>query len=865
MACAKRTVMPHLTIRGRILGASALFTVLAVAMGAVGYAYVRELAAKTTAITEDLVPSLSEVASADQAYTAMRLHTYRAMVASGRRDSATIDQAWKRVEAARKRVEGSFAAFERKARTPEEDQVYRPLPGLFREYLQGNAGVWERIRRNDPAAAEELLTPLLARLDDPLQGGLKNLGARERELAQAMHDEGKAGARRAGQVLAGLVLLAGLAAAALGLLLARAVRRPLAQLGEEARALRDAVMAGRLSTRADVTRIAPEFRGIVAGMNETMDAFTGPITTATGYLDRISRGDVPPPLEERYQGEFNTIKDALNRCITALGAVIADGEALIAAGTAGQLGVRADAARHEGGFRRIVQGMNDTLDAVVAPLTAAARQVDRIAQGEVPQPIATPYRGDFELLRQNVNACGAAVKALVTDAEQLVRAAAQGQLSARADAAQHRGDFRRVVEGVNATLDAVTGPLGTTARCVEQISRGELPPPIAEPWAGDFGEVKDSLNRCIAAVNALVQDASGLAGAAVEGRLSARADASRHHADFRRIVEGVNRTLDAIVAPVSEAAQVLEHVAARDLTARVQGEYRGDHVRLKSAVNATAEALQDAVGQVASAVEQVSCAAAQIASSSQAVAAGASEQAGSLTETSGSIDAVAGMADRSADSAQQASTVAVEARAAATDGAAAVEQLQAAMRNIRSSTESTSQIIKDMSDIAVQTNLLALNAAVEAARAGEAGRGFAVVAEEVRSLATRAKEAAAKTEGLIRQSVKHSEEGEAGGKAVAGKLHDIAQSVSRVTAIVAEIASAAKQQATGISHVKHAVAEMDKVTQQNAASAEELSSAASELSGQSEELASMVAGFTLRERAQRARGAPVRVERRPPC
>jgi methyl-accepting chemotaxis protein len=185
------------------------------------------------------------------------------------------------------------------------------------------------------------------------------------------------------------------------------------------------------------------------------------------------------------------------------------------------------------------------------------------------------------------------------------------------------------------------------------------------------------------------------------------------------------------------------------------------------------------------------------------------------------------------------------ARTAATEGAAAVDQMQGAMVKIKQSAESTSQIIKDINDIAFQTNLLALNAAVEAARAGEAGRGFAVVAEEVRSLALRAKEAAMKTEELIKQSVRQADEGAATSRQVAGKLGEIVTGIGKVSDIVSEIAAAAKEQTAGIDQVNKAVSEMDKVTQQNAASAEESSSAASELNGQSEELAAMVGSFQI--------------------
>jgi methyl-accepting chemotaxis protein len=494
--------------------------------------------------------------------------------------------------------------------------------------------------------------------------------------------------------------------------------------------------------------------------------------------------------------------------------------------------------------------VNDTLEAVINPLNVAASYVDQISKGQVPEKITATYAGDFNAIKENLNRCIDAVNRLVADAVTLAQAGVDGRLATRADASKHEGDFRKIVEGVNKTLDAVIGPLNVAATYVDQISKGQIPAKITDSYAGDFNTIKNNLNTCIEAVNLLVADAGKLVDAAVGGKLSTRADASKHQGDFKKVVDGVNQTLDAVLAPINEAAAVLEKLAQRDLRARMTGSYQGDHAKIKESLNATGEALHDALAQVASAVEQVSSASTQIASSSQAVASGASEQASSLQETSSSLESVLSITRQATDNAQQANTLAQTARAAATEGATAVEQMQGAMGKIRASAEGTSQIIKDINDIAFQTNLLALNAAVEAARAGEAGRGFAVVAEEVRSLALRAKEAATKTEELIRQSVKEAGEGEVTSKQVAGKLSEIVTGISKVSDIVSEIAAAAKEQSTGIEQVNLAIGEMDKVTQQNAASAEESSSAASELNGQAEELAAMVASFRL------SRGGP---------
>ena len=436
---------------------------------------------------------------------------------------------------------------------------------------------------------------------------------------------------------------------------------------------------------------------------------------------------------------------------------------------------------------------------------------------------------------------------MVSEAARLRDAVDAGDLAVRGDTSRLDAEFRPVIEGVNETLDAFQKPIDVTATYVRRIARGDVPPRITDTYRGDFNEIKESLNGCVDAVNALVRDARSLVGAAVAGQLSTRADASRHEGEFRNVVQGVNDTLDAVVAPVQEAQRVLERLAARDLTARVSGSYQGDHARIREALNATAEALHDALSQVSRAAQQVSSASSQIAASAQPVASGAAEQAASLEETSGQLEAITAATKRAAASAAEVNNLAARAKGAADEGAAAMEQMSAAMSRIRATAEGTSQIIKDINEIAFQTNLLALNAAVEAARAGDAGRGFAVVAEEVRSLALRAKEASNKTEGLIRESLGEAAEGEATARHVSAKLFEIVGGVGQVSGLVMEIAESARQQDEAIGQVSQAVAEMDAVTQQNAASAEESSVAAADLSREAGDLAAMVTTFELEE------------------
>ncbi len=613
----------------------------------------------------------------------------------------------------------------------------------------------------------------------------------------------------------------------------------------DAAMLSRAAVAGQLAVRAEATRHQGDFRTIVEGVNATLDAVISPLRVAANYVDRISKGDIPAPIADAYSGDFNEIKGNLNQCITAVNALVADAALLSRAAVEGKLATRADAGRHQGDFRRIVEGVNATLDAVIGPLDVAADYIARISKGELPPPITQTYSGDFNAIKGNLNQCIAAVNALVADAAELVQAAVAGKLATRADASRHQGDFRRIVQGVNDTLDAVIGPLNVAAGYVDRISKGDIPPRITDTYSGDFNALRDNLNQCIEAVMALVTDARMLSEAAVAGKLATRADANRHQGDFRRIVQGVNETLDAVLAPINEAARVLEQVAAKDLTARVNGTYNGDLARIKESLNTAVDNLDSGLTQVGSASEQVSSAGEQISTGSQSLAEGASAQASSLEEISSSLEQMASMTRQNSDNSDQAKGLAQNARNSAEKGLTAMTRMTGAIDRIKVSSDQTAKIVKTIDEIAFQTNLLALNAAVEAARAGEAGKGFAVVAEEVRNLAQRSAEAAKTTADMIEESVRNAEQGVRVTEDVAVILNEITDGATKVNSLVAEIAAASKEQSQGIEQVNTAVSQLDKVTQQNAANAEESASAAEELNSQAADLRGLILSYKL--------------------
>ena len=247
--------------------------------------------------------------------------------------------------------------------------------------------------------------------------------------------------------------------------------------------------------------------------------------------------------------------------------------------------------------------------------------------------------------------------------------------------------------------------------------------------------------------------------------------------------------------------------------------------RVRRALSSLADALEEVSQSLIGSANIVS-------SSSQSLAEGASDQAASLEETSASLEEMSSMTKRNAENAQKANDLAKQARSAADNGVGDMQAMSSAMQAIKASSDDISKIIKTIDEIAFQTNILALNAAVEAARAGEAGMGFAVVADEVRNLAQRSAQAAKETAGKIEGAITKTAQGVDISSKVALTLNEIVTKARQVDELVAEVASASREQTQGITQLNTAVGQMDKVTQSNAASAEESAAAAQELNAQ---------------------------------
>jgi len=552
-----------------------------------------------------------------------------------------------------------------------------------------------------------------------------------------------------------------------------------------------AASEGQLSVRGDPAKYRGDYATIIKGLNETLDAIINPLRLTARYVERIGKGDVPEKITETYRGEFNDIRNSINSCVDGLQGLVECDRILH------RLAVNDHTKGVEGKYQGIFATMADSTNQVRERLLNVTKQINEISMGdtrELEDLRRIGKRSDEDKLLPAIIKCLETVDLLLSDTKMLTKAAVEGRLDVRADASKHQGAYRNLVEGINATMDAVVRPLNEAMKVCEGYAAGDFTKRFDKTVsvAGEFQKFRDALDNI---------------GIQVSKALSL-----------------VNQQVTELGASAEEANASIEEVSAG--SAQV--------AKNAAAVSTNAEQSNQGITEVLKAMEDLSRTIQQVAAKAESVSQ---------------------LVQETNDYSRKGIELAKKTESGMNGITRSSNEVNTIILEIKSQMDKIGEIVNLITDLANQTNLLALNAAIEAARAGDAGRGFAVVATEVKSLAEESRISAEKIAEMIGNLQKQTQtaaetvaisnnevkEGSVALKETLENFNRIVESIDQISRNVTEVAAASEEQAASVEEVTASINEVNSLVRNTAKEATDSAAVSEETAAAIDQIAKVIA------------------------
>ena len=554
---------------------------------------------------------------------------------------------------------------------------------------------------------------------------------------------------------------------------------------------------GDVDVIIDEQRFKGSYGDMARGINRMVKMHVNSTKEVVSVADAFGKGNFDAPLAA-FPGEQAYINVTIEKVRSNIKDFIVDMKYMSKAHEAGHHDEFINEDKFNGAYKEMALGLNSMVKGHLEVSDKAMTVVKAFGEGDFSVQIAD-LPGKKAEIKSTIESVRHNIQSFIVDMNTMSHAHDLGDIDVKINADKFNGAYKEMAEGVN---NMVAGHIDLNKKAiqvVEAFGEGDFNQPL-EPFPGKKAFINQAVEQVRSNLQMLSEDAIMLSTAAANGDIEVRANVDRHRGDFRKIIEGVNTTLDVIVEPIL--------------------------------------VVKDAVYAINSAAQEIS-------NGNNDLSVRTEQQASSLEETTVNIVELTSKVNQNSDNAKQATFLANAASRIAIQGGQSVDEIIQMMSNLNDSAKKIEVITSVIDSIAFQTNILALNAAVEAARAGEQGRGFAVVASEVRNLAQRSADAAKEIKTLINDSVSQTFIGATQVEAAGKTMTEIVNSVQKVNEIIDAISHATAEQSVGIRQVNEAINKIDEVTQQNSALVEEAAAAAESLAEQALNLSDAVSVFKL--------------------